>query len=106
MAFDHTFLFDLLDGIEHFLGSSHRKRGNYHIAAPVKGALQHIRKLTHGIAGLFVQTVAGGGFQHQIIRFLHGQGVFDQRLVSVANIAAEYDLFCSSVFGQPKLDAG
>ena len=103
---DHSFVEDLPDGIEHLLGAPHGKGGDHHIAAPVKGPLEHIRQFAHRITGLFVEPVTVGGFDDQIVRFRNRQGVFDQRLVGIAYITAEYDFFGGFSLCQPQFDAG
>ena len=40
VAGDQALFFDLTDKVEQLLGTAHRKAGDDHIAAPVKGALQ------------------------------------------------------------------
>ena len=47
MAGDQTLFFDLPDKVEQLLGTAHRKAGDDHIAAPVKGALQDPAQLPH-----------------------------------------------------------
>ena len=92
MALHQALLLDFPDGIEHFLGSTHRKRGNHHIAAPIKGPLDPEGQIRHRIAPAGpVISVAVGGFQHQIIRFRYLFGIVDDGLILVAHIAGKYD---------------
>ena len=106
VAGDETFFLDFPDEIEQLLGAAHRKAGDDHIAAPVKGALQDLRQLTHIVRPRAVGAVAVGGLHKDVIRILDVGRVLDDGLMLVADIAAEHQLGGGAVLGHPDLDAG
>ena len=53
-----------------------------------------------------VVPVAVGGLHHHIIRFGRVFRIFDQRLVTVSDIAGKYHLLRHTVFRRPDLNAG
>ena len=106
MPLHQPLLLDLADRVQKLLRPADRKGRDDHAAAPVKGALQNFGKLCHGISGFFVQAVSVGGFDHEIIGLVYCQWVAEQRLIRIADVAAEYDLSGFPVFRQPQLHAG
>ena len=105
MSLYQTLLLDLPDGIEHFLGSAHRKGGNHHIATPVKGSLNAVRKLCYRIApDSVMETVTIGGFNHQIVRILHRFGVIQQRLIGIAHVTGKHDFPGFTLLRQPQFN--
>ena len=102
-------LLDFADGKEHLLRTAYRERGNHNISTPIQRALDDGCKLRHGverIAGILMEAVAVGRFHDQIIRIGYIGGIFDDRLVKIADIAAEDYFSCLFAFGEPELDAG
>ena len=89
MALHQPLLFDVADAIEQFLGAAHRKGGDDHVAAPVKGVLEHGGELPDIIGMGAVQPVAIGGFDHHHVGGVRLFRVADQRPVHVAQIAGE-----------------
>ena len=103
----HKALFlDLTDKVEHLLRAAHRKAGNDHIAAPVKGALQDLRQLAHIVRLRAVATVAVGRFHKGVVRLFDVSRILDDGLIQIADITGEYQLGRGLTLGDPKLYAG
>ena len=88
---------------QQILAAVHRKGGDNHIAAALKGVIDGGgEKFLLGlkINGLImVQAVAVGGFHYQIISGLHLGGVIDNGGVIAAQITGEQHLLRLAVFG-------
>ena len=103
----HKALFlDLTDKVEHLLRAAHRKAGNDHIAAPVKGALQDLRQLAHIVRLRAVAAVAVGRFHKGVVRLFDVSRILDDGLIQIADITGEYQLGRGLTLGDPKLYAG
>ncbi len=107
VTFYPPLILNLPQEVEHFLCPAHRKGRNHHIAAPVKGGLQNLRKLSH-IVHFFrgVQSVAVGGLHHHIIRFRRVFRVFDEGLFTVSDIAGKHQLPRHIPFRRPDFYTG
>ena len=107
MSGDQTLLFNLTDKVQYFLGAADREGRNNHVAAPVEHTLNAHCKLAY-IVNPFcrVQAISIGRFNHQILRLCDMLGIFQDRLVMIADISAEADLFCHTVLMEPHLDSG
>ena len=99
-----VFFFDLAEEIEHLLRAPHRERGDDNRAAAVKGLLKHLREFADIVRVFAVQTRPVGGLNDEIVRFVHALRIFQNRLVEIADIAAEHDLLPEAVFFEPQLD--
>ena len=106
MAGHQVFLLDLADEIEQLLGAAHRKAGDDHVAAPVKGALQDLHQLPDVIGAGRVAAVAVGGLHDDIVRLGQVGGVFQDGLVQVADVPRKDQLGGLVPFGDPELNAG
>ena len=82
---------DLPQKIQQFLGAAHRKAGDDHVTALIKGRLQHIGQLAQVVRLGAMAAVAVGGLHNQVVSVAGVGGVLDERLVGVANIAGEND---------------
>ena len=82
---------DLAQEIQQFLGAAHRKTGDDHVAAFVKGGLQHVGQLAQVVRLGAVAAVAVGGLHNQVVGMAGVGRVLDKRLVGVADIAGEHD---------------
>ena len=103
---DQPFFLDLPQKIQHLLCASHGKAGHYHVAAPVKGALQNFCQLCHIVRPGVVVAVAVGGLHEHIVCLLDIGGVFYDGLIQIADIAGEHQLCGGAALGDPQLDAG
>ena len=106
VAGHQVFLLDLADEIEQLLGAAHRKAGDDHVAAPVKGALQDLHQLPDVIGAGRVAAVAVGGLHDDVVRLGQVGGVFQDGLVQVADVPRKDQLGGLVPFGDPELDAG
>ena len=96
MPVNKAFCFYLSDKIQHLLRSSHCKRGNYHITAPVKGLLNDICQKAHIIWSLSVAPVSVCGFHYHVVCFTKIGRVFYKRLIFVSYISGKYNSFFNS----------
>ena len=104
---DEVFQLDLAQEVEHLLRAADGERGDDDVAAAVERTLQHCGEGAGVVeAHLFVEPVAVGGFDHQVVRMGHLLGVFDDGLIGVAHIAAEDDFPGLPLLLQPHLDTG
>ena len=103
----HIVLLDLPQIIEHDLGPSHRKGGDDNISASGKGIPEDLGEFLDRRRPVpLVQTVAVGGLHDDIIRRIRQRRILEQRLVLIADIARENDLFLRASLGEPQLHAG
>ena len=93
MALDALFGLDLAEEIEQFLRAAHGKAGDDHVAALVKGRLQHGGQLTQVVGLGAVAAVAVGGLHDEVIGMAGVGRILDERLVLVADIAGKHDDF-------------
>ena len=89
MAFYKALFFNGADQIKQFLGSANGKRRDHHIATPVKGLLQDLRKLPNIIRSRAVKTVTVGRFDHHIIRLLRHLRITDQGSVGITQVTGK-----------------
>ena len=106
VAGDQILFLYLADEVEQFLSAAHCKARDDHIAAAVEGALQDLRQLCHIVGPRAVAAVTVGGLHKDIICVFQICGVFDDRLVVVADVAGEDQLCGRAVLRHPYLDAG
>ena len=106
MAGDQPLFFDFTDKVEQFLGTAHRKAGDDHIAAPVKGALQDPAQLPHIVRAGTVAAVAIRRLHKHIVRVPDRCRVLDDGLMLVADIPGKDQLGGGAALSDPDLDAG
>ena len=106
MAGDQTLFFDLPDKIEQLLSTAHRKAGDDHIAAPVKGALQDPAQLPHIVRPGTVAAVAIRRLHKHIVRVPDRCRVLDDGLMLVADVPGKDQLGGGAALSDPDLDAG
>ena len=103
----HVVLLDMAQIIEHDLGPAHRKRGDHDISASGKSIPENIGKLLDRRSPVsLMQTVAVGGFHHNIVCRIRKSGILEQRLILIADVPGEDDLFFRASLGQPEFNAG
>ena len=84
-------LLDAAQEVKDFLGTAHGEGGDNHVAAPAQGAVDDLGQLGGVAPHLLMVPVAIGGLHHHIVRLLEQDGVADDGLVDVADIAGEDD---------------
>ena len=89
---DEAALLYLADKVQHLLRTADGEGRNDHVAAAVEHELDALCKLRHVVRQVnAVQPVAVGGLDDQILRVLHMLRILENRLVLVADVAAEGD---------------
>ena len=106
VAGHQVFLLDLPHEVEQLLGAAHRKAGDDHVAAPVKGALQNIHQLFDVVGAGRMAAVAIGGLHDDVVRLGQIGGVLEDGLVQIADVPRKDQLGGLFPFGDPQLDAG
>ena len=100
-------LLDLPDEIQQFLGTSHCKGRDDHVAALGKGAVQNPCQILGIFAfALPVFPVAVGAFGDDIIGLAQIGRIPDDGLLDIADIARKDDLAGLSIFGDGKFNKG
>ena len=106
VAGDQPLFFDLPDKVEQLLGTAHRKAGDDHIAAPVKGALQDPAQLPHIVRAGTVAAVAIRRLHKHIVCVPDRCRVLDDGLMLVADVPGKDQLGGGAALSDPDLDAG
>ena len=100
------FLLDLAQQVQKLLRPAHGEGRDNDAAAAVERPLQNLCQLRAHVLGLVVQAVAVGRLDNEIVRLGDGQGIVQDRLVNVADVAGEHNFFLGAVLPQPELNAG
>ena len=103
MSLDQFFILDMPYQIKQFLGTSHCKGRNHHVAAPVQGLLDDAGQVLHMVYSLFMVAVAIGGFHHHIIRLINILRIPYEGLVLIADVPGKYNLLGPASLGSPYL---
>ena len=104
MSGQQSFLLDLTEKVQEFLGPADSERRDKHGSAAVKGGFQDIEEYRNRIMGSVVVPCTVGRFDQQIIRILQRLWVFDDRLVQIPDITAANKLPALSFLFKEKLN--
>ena len=104
VALDEAVLLDVADEVQKLLGAAHRKAGDDHVTALIQRGLDDLRQVADIIRRGAVGAVAVGGFHDHIVGPVHGDGIPQQGLADVADIAGEHENLLSVAFPDGDLD--
>ena len=103
---EQVLVFDLLEIVQQFLCTPHRKRRNNHTAATRKCIPQDLYQTWNIPFRFFMQPVSISGFHHHIIGIFRRLRITNQWLIEISDVSGKYDFFRHAIFRQPKLNAG
>ena len=99
-------LLDFADEIQQLLRASHRKGGDDHIAALLKGLVHDGGQVLRILTLALVVAVAVSGLHDHIVGLFDKLRVTDDGLVGVAQVPRKDQLFGDAILGHPQLHNG
>ena len=92
------------DIVKQFLGALHGEGGNDEISPAGRGGFDRLGQLLATTPGVFVEPIAVGGLDEQVVGLVHRGRVADDRRPALAEIARENQLGPARAFSDPDLD--